>query len=173
MAPPQHPKQLWLLSVASLRHFTEKLKREGNFCTTMAIAATISLPITSPSGRSRASIPYLRSSFSFILQLDSIAKISARRTSPRLSVSSSSTGLGVTEKAPSLSFLDRRESGVLHFVKYHGLGNDFILVLIHRVYCLMFLVLFILKLAVNACYYLNIICWSFGVWHGGSLRLSL
>ncbi|KAM7264264.1 hypothetical protein ACFE04_001947 [Oxalis oulophora] len=26
------------------------------------------------------------------------------------------------------SFLDRRESGFLHFVKYHGLGNDFILV---------------------------------------------
>lgn len=26
------------------------------------------------------------------------------------------------------SFLDRREAGFLHFVKYHGLGNDFILV---------------------------------------------
>ncbi|XP_021774417.1 diaminopimelate epimerase, chloroplastic-like [Chenopodium quinoa] len=26
------------------------------------------------------------------------------------------------------SFLDRKESGFLHFVKYHGLGNDFILV---------------------------------------------
>uniref|UniRef100_A0A2C9VAW5 Diaminopimelate epimerase n=1 Tax=Manihot esculenta TaxID=3983 RepID=A0A2C9VAW5_MANES len=28
----------------------------------------------------------------------------------------------------SPSFLDRRESGILHFVKYQGLGNDFILV---------------------------------------------
>ncbi|KAJ8532913.1 hypothetical protein K7X08_015802 [Anisodus acutangulus] len=26
------------------------------------------------------------------------------------------------------SFLDPKESGILHFVKYHGLGNDFILV---------------------------------------------
>ncbi|KAI0519213.1 hypothetical protein KFK09_006655 [Dendrobium nobile] len=31
--------------------------------------------------------------------------------------------------APSQpSFLDHKESGVLHFVKYHGLGNDFIMV---------------------------------------------
>lgn len=26
------------------------------------------------------------------------------------------------------AFLDRKETGFLHFVKYHGLGNDFILV---------------------------------------------
>ncbi|KAH6757378.1 hypothetical protein C2S51_038854 [Perilla frutescens var. frutescens] len=32
------------------------------------------------------------------------------------------------EKASATSFLDRKESGILHFVKYHGLGNDFILV---------------------------------------------
>lgn len=32
------------------------------------------------------------------------------------------------EKSRKFSFLDRKESGVLHFVKYHGLGNDFILV---------------------------------------------
>lgn len=30
--------------------------------------------------------------------------------------------------SPTTSFLDRRESGILHFVKYQGLGNDFILV---------------------------------------------
>ncbi|GFP96032.1 calcium-transporting ATPase 10 plasma membrane-type [Phtheirospermum japonicum] len=29
------------------------------------------------------------------------------------------------EASSTTSFLDRRESGVLHFVKYHGLGNDF------------------------------------------------
>lgn len=29
------------------------------------------------------------------------------------------------------AFLDRTESGTLHFVKYHGLGNDFILVIRH------------------------------------------
>ncbi|KAK9922011.1 hypothetical protein M0R45_030495 [Rubus argutus] len=32
------------------------------------------------------------------------------------------------EKASRASFLDRREARILHFVKYHGLGNDFILV---------------------------------------------
>lgn len=32
------------------------------------------------------------------------------------------------QKASPSSFLDRKESGFLHFVKYHGLGNDFILV---------------------------------------------
>lgn len=33
-----------------------------------------------------------------------------------------------TKEKASQSFLDRKESGFLHFVKYHGLGNDFILV---------------------------------------------
>lgn len=33
-----------------------------------------------------------------------------------------------TQEKGSYSFLDRKESGFLHFVKYHGLGNDFILV---------------------------------------------
>ncbi|KAG7027308.1 Diaminopimelate epimerase, chloroplastic, partial [Cucurbita argyrosperma subsp. argyrosperma] len=96
--------------------------------TANAMAASISLPLTSPSPRSLATIPSLRSSFCSILQLDSIGKNSARRRSPRLSVSVTSAGLHVTEKASSLSFLERRESGFLHFVKYHGLGNDFILV---------------------------------------------
>jgi len=35
------------------------------------------------------------------------------------------------EKGSPDSFLDRKESGILHFVKYHGLGNDFILVIMH------------------------------------------
>ncbi|XP_078180939.1 diaminopimelate epimerase, chloroplastic-like [Carex rostrata] len=34
----------------------------------------------------------------------------------------------VSASRPSLSFLDRKASDVLHFVKYHGLGNDFIMV---------------------------------------------
>ncbi|MCL7025992.1 hypothetical protein MKW94_017509 [Papaver nudicaule] len=41
---------------------------------------------------------------------------------------SASMSIEATQKAPQVSFLDRKESGVLHFVKYHGLGNDFILV---------------------------------------------
>ncbi|WCJ28248.1 diaminopimelate epimerase family protein [Euphorbia peplus] len=53
--------------------------------------------------------------------------ISIRIPTCKLSVSSSMTAR-VSEKISSTSFLDRKESGVLHFVKYQGLGNDFILV---------------------------------------------
>ncbi|KAB1224007.1 Diaminopimelate epimerase, chloroplastic [Morella rubra] len=38
------------------------------------------------------------------------------------------SALAPEKASPPTSFLDRRESGFLHFVKYHGLGNDFILV---------------------------------------------
>ncbi|KAH0912008.1 hypothetical protein HID58_035329 [Brassica napus] len=42
---------------------------------------------------------------------------------------SSSVDVVTAEKISPASFLDKRETGgVLHFVKYHGLGNDFILV---------------------------------------------
>ncbi|XP_039066050.1 diaminopimelate epimerase, chloroplastic-like [Hibiscus syriacus] len=36
--------------------------------------------------------------------------------------------IGTPEEISTTSFLDRKESGFLHFVKYHGHGNDFILV---------------------------------------------
>ncbi|XP_038980002.1 diaminopimelate epimerase, chloroplastic-like [Phoenix dactylifera] len=32
------------------------------------------------------------------------------------------------KKSPDASFLDRKDSGLFHFVKYQGLGNDFIMV---------------------------------------------
>lgn len=35
----------------------------------------------------------------------------------------------VPENSSSASFLDRKESDFVRFVKYHGLGNDFILVI--------------------------------------------
>lgn len=42
---------------------------------------------------------------------------------------SSSVDVITADKISPASFLDKRETGgVLHFVKYHGLGNDFILV---------------------------------------------
>lgn len=52
--------------------------------------------------------------------------------SSRLRVSASASMDAVTTEkiSPAASFLDKRETGVLHFVKYHGLGNDFILVLL-------------------------------------------
>ncbi|KAJ0983960.1 hypothetical protein J5N97_002316 [Dioscorea zingiberensis] len=71
-----------------------------------------------------------------------LASLSSRRFSPDFYSSSSvrflyrpsfrfSTfrmSVEAPEKSQKTSFLDRKESGVLHFVKYHGLGNDFILV---------------------------------------------
>ncbi|KAK6942917.1 Diaminopimelate epimerase, DapF [Dillenia turbinata] len=41
---------------------------------------------------------------------------------------SSSMSVQAPLESSQTTFLDRRESGYLHFVKYHGLGNDFILV---------------------------------------------
>ncbi|KAL4027883.1 hypothetical protein IC575_011073 [Cucumis melo] len=65
----------------------------------------------------------LRLSFISTLQLDSVPKYFTQRRSPRLSISTSSIGLEVTEKASLLSFLNRRESGLLQFVQYHGLDE--------------------------------------------------
>ncbi|XP_010515856.1 PREDICTED: diaminopimelate epimerase, chloroplastic [Camelina sativa] len=46
----------------------------------------------------------------------------------RVSASASMDALTAEKISPAASFLDKRENGVVHFVKYHGLGNDFILV---------------------------------------------
>ncbi|KAF7143761.1 hypothetical protein RHSIM_Rhsim05G0187300 [Rhododendron simsii] len=84
----------------------------------MAIAATISLSLSSPTRHSLAT----QNSFQPI-SLKSTAAITLRYPSLRISASS------ISMEAPSKSsFLDRKESGFLHFVKYHGLGNDFIMV---------------------------------------------
>ncbi|KAL5135243.1 Diaminopimelate epimerase, chloroplastic [Glycine soja] len=90
----------------------------------MAITATISVPLTSPSRRTLTSV-------------NSLSPLSTRSTLPtpqrtfkypnsRLVVSSMSTETAV--KTSSASFLNRKESGFLHFAKYHGLGNDFVLI---------------------------------------------
>ncbi|CAN6723823.1 unnamed protein product [Malus baccata var. baccata] len=91
-----------------------------------AIAAAISLPLTSPTRRSLTAS--LRPS-STILKLNSLpAAASPRAPTLRVSTVSFSMNVEAVEKASPASFLDRREAGFLHFVKYHGLGNDFILV---------------------------------------------
>ncbi|XP_028956991.2 diaminopimelate epimerase, chloroplastic-like isoform X2 [Malus sylvestris] len=91
-----------------------------------AIAAAISLPLTSPTRRSLTAS--LRTS-STILKLNSLpAAASPRAPTLRVSAVSFSMNVEAVEKASPASFLDRREAGFLHFVKYHGLGNDFILV---------------------------------------------
>ncbi|PKI60994.1 hypothetical protein CRG98_018624, partial [Punica granatum] len=102
----------------------------------MAIAATVSLPLTSPSRAARlSSVPALRSSF--LSHSSSNTSVSIRASiaprNPRFRISMT---LQAPEKSlGASSFLDRRESGVLHFVKYHGLGNDFILMCGNGVRC--------------------------------------
>ncbi|MBA0809647.1 hypothetical protein Gohar_025283 [Gossypium harknessii] len=93
----------------------------------MAIAAAISLSLPPQTRRSCASIaaPF-RSTSS--LHFDSLRSNFSSLKNPNLRVSASSMSIGTPEKISTTSFLDRRESGFLHFVKYHGLGNDFILV---------------------------------------------
>nr|KJB62579.1 hypothetical protein B456_009G423800 [Gossypium raimondii] len=93
----------------------------------MAIAAAISLSLPPQTRRSSASIaaPF-RSTSS--LHFDSLRSNFSSLKNPNLRVSASSMSIGTPEKISTTSFLDRRESGFLHFVKYHGLGNDFILV---------------------------------------------
>ncbi|KAL2344987.1 hypothetical protein Fmac_006272 [Flemingia macrophylla] len=90
----------------------------------MAIAAAISAPLTSPTRRTLASV-------------NTLFPHSHRSTLPspqrtlkypnyRLVAASMSTDAPV--KTSSASFLHRRETGFLHFAKYHGIGNDFILI---------------------------------------------
>ncbi|GAB2300507.1 hypothetical protein Dimus_034550 [Dionaea muscipula] len=50
------------------------------------------------------------------------------RQNPNLQVSAVTMIPKTSDEASETSFLDRKDSGFLHFVKYHGLGNDFILV---------------------------------------------
>ncbi|XP_057512943.1 diaminopimelate epimerase, chloroplastic-like [Actinidia eriantha] len=107
----------------------------------MAITAAIPLSLSSPARHSlfssssiTASLssyspPFLASSSSpFRLQQNTLKSINSHLRNPRIRVSASSMSIESTERVSNASFLDRKLSGFLHFVKYHGLGNDFILV---------------------------------------------
>ncbi|CAA0836438.1 Diaminopimelate epimerase- chloroplastic [Striga hermonthica] len=99
----------------------------------MAIAAAITLPSTAVSRRSLSSTftapSVSRLSTAPFHNPNSLKPVSLRagKTRPGFQISSS-MAVQAPEADSTTSFLDRRESGVLHFVKYHGLGNDFILV---------------------------------------------
>ncbi|KAE8661074.1 Diaminopimelate epimerase [Hibiscus syriacus] len=93
----------------------------------MATAASISLSLPPQTRRFSASISAPLRSISS-LHFDSRRSNISSLRNPKLRVSASSMRIGTPEKISTTSFLDRRESGFLHFVKYHGLGNDFILV---------------------------------------------
>ncbi|XP_071910424.1 diaminopimelate epimerase, chloroplastic-like isoform X2 [Coffea arabica] len=75
------------------------------------------------------------SSSSAALQLDSLKFVvsSKFRNPSSLRICSAASSSSMSIQAPpeitsAASFLERKESGILHFVKYQGLGNDFILV---------------------------------------------
>ncbi|KAL0375177.1 UNVERIFIED_CONTAM: Kinesin-like protein KIN-5B [Sesamum radiatum] len=97
----------------------------------MAIAAAIRLlPPTAVSRRSVSSscspsFGFSRLSSSPFQQPSTVKATAGQRPGFRVF---SSMSIQTPEKSSSASFLDHKESGILHFVKYHGLGNDFILV---------------------------------------------
>ncbi|KAL3839574.1 hypothetical protein ACJIZ3_024165 [Penstemon smallii] len=100
----------------------------------MAIAAAITQPLTVVNRRRSLSTTYSSS-----LNLFHLSSLSDKQSISRKSIAISSgrrpnfralsaMSIEAPDKSSSTSFLDRTESGILHFVKYHGLGNDFILV---------------------------------------------
>ncbi|KAL8509081.1 hypothetical protein ACS0TY_016324 [Phlomoides rotata] len=95
----------------------------------MSTTAAIKLPFATVGNR-RHSPASLSSRFSS-------SSIQPQRTSKSISICAgekpnfrvfSSMSIQAPEKDSPTSFLDHKETGVLHFVKYHGLGNDFVLV---------------------------------------------
>ncbi|KAK9061467.1 hypothetical protein SSX86_018648 [Deinandra increscens subsp. villosa] len=89
---------------------------------------TRSLPVTSPSS---FHLTYSLKPSSLALQLNT-AKFTItsllQNPNSRFSVSAMSATAQENLSQTSSSFLDQRETGLLHFVKYQGLGNDFIMV---------------------------------------------
>ncbi|XP_027351980.1 diaminopimelate epimerase, chloroplastic [Abrus precatorius] len=89
----------------------------------MAIAATISVHLTSPTRRSLASVNLFGPSRSTFPTPQRTFKYPNFRL-----VASSMTTDTPVKTSSSSSFLHHRESDFLHFAKYHGLGNDFVLI---------------------------------------------
>lgn len=111
-----------------LQHQTPESKsQKRNQKPLMAIAAAIFISL--PPQARRFSVP-IAATFRSISSLHfNSLRSSFSLEKPNFRVSASSMSIGAPEKTSTTSFLDRRESGFLHFVKYHGLGNDFILVI--------------------------------------------
>nr|ACJ84625.1 unknown [Medicago truncatula] len=92
----------------------------------MAITATISVSITTPTRRSLSSInSILPSSRSISATPQPTFKYPNSRLVALASSMKTETPIKTTT---STSFLHHKESGFLHFAKYHGLGNDFVLI---------------------------------------------
>ncbi|XP_071706587.1 diaminopimelate epimerase, chloroplastic-like isoform X2 [Rutidosis leptorrhynchoides] len=95
----------------------------------MSIAAIVSSPFTPSniqlaSTTSQSSIsPFKSSSLTFQL-----TGPKSTNKNPNFKFAVTAMSLTSQQNISQTSFLDRKESAVLHFVKYHGLGNDFIMV---------------------------------------------
>ncbi|KAG1337919.1 diaminopimelate epimerase, chloroplastic [Cocos nucifera] len=87
------------------------------------MAVSISFALSHSSLRSLSLISPLR----LPLSLDTHKSVLVLRN-PSSRSPAASMSVEAPKKSPDASFLDRKESGLLHFVKYHGLGNDFIMV---------------------------------------------
>ncbi|XP_047311748.1 diaminopimelate epimerase, chloroplastic [Impatiens glandulifera] len=93
----------------------------------MAITSTISSSISLRCHRrSHYSASSFLSSHSF--HRVNIPRIGNASRNPILVVSANSMSVEAPQRESSTSFLDHKERDVLNFVKYHGLGNDFIMV---------------------------------------------
>ncbi|KAJ0258876.1 Diaminopimelate epimerase [Hirschfeldia incana] len=94
----------------------------------MEIAATSTITLSPPQSRqlSHTFPKNIRSLPSLRFNLSWRRNFSFKSTNLRVSATSMS-GFAAEKLSPE-TFLDKKESGILHFVKYHGLGNDFILV---------------------------------------------
>uniref|UniRef100_A0A2P2J6J9 diaminopimelate epimerase n=1 Tax=Rhizophora mucronata TaxID=61149 RepID=A0A2P2J6J9_RHIMU len=97
----------------------------------MAVAATISqstsLSTRHSLGSTQTFLPSSSSTSRPTLQLNySISRLSFKASGYR--PLAAAMRIETPENISRASFLDRRQSDFLHFVKYHGLGNDFILV---------------------------------------------
>ncbi|KAJ8538357.1 hypothetical protein K7X08_014897 [Anisodus acutangulus] len=87
----------------------------------MAIAAGITVSLTTRTRRCLSSISGNRIRFSSPITLQS--------NNLKFAIQSPSFRISMRIEAPEKgSLLNHKERGILHFVKYHGLGNDFILV---------------------------------------------
>ncbi|XP_073310667.1 diaminopimelate epimerase, chloroplastic-like [Primulina huaijiensis] len=99
----------------------------------MAIAAASTLPFAAANRSPLSYSSHL--SFNFLRLSSSIQKPNILNSNTISSAPNkhnfrviSAMSVEIPEKNSPTSFLDHKESGILHFVKYHGLGNDFILV---------------------------------------------
>ncbi|KAL8129766.1 hypothetical protein V2J09_018921 [Rumex salicifolius] len=97
---------------------------------TAAAASSLSMSLSTSRRSASSSLSTLNTAPSSYILPNPLFRSKSLRRNPSLRASPVSMSVQAPDKKSTSqsSFLDRREAGFLHFVKYHGLGNDFILV---------------------------------------------